>query len=367
MSLTLGDKLKLLPTVVAVGFTLLYKFIFGPLRGTNGAKTFDREVSNAVTRTLTNWLNVRQLQHIRGSSTAAWEKWISTQPAEVEHSTELVGEGAKLHWIGSKKATKILLHLHGGGYILPLSVGHMKLTSYLRDGVKVANGTDISVVIFEYTRAPQAPYPTQFRQFNAALKHLVESGISPSNIVISGDSAGAHIALCVISHLLHPHPMVDPPPVLSSPLAGLLLISPRTTNALVSQSFTENTNNDTLSKETLNLWISTFRANSHIADDEGLEKDGFYTEPLRAPQEWWDGLATKVANKVFISAGGHECFKDDIIAFSEKWKQCSGLDVTRVVEERGIHDSPLMDTDAGRPPTDLMKAIVRWLADIARP
>jgi len=219
------------------------------------------------------------------------------------------------------------------------------------------------MIVLEYTTAPQAPYPIQFRQASAALHHLLASGIPASNIVLSGDSAGAHIMLCLVSHLLRPHPSVPPPPALSAPLAGLFLISPRVTNATTAPSFAENSHRDILNKETLSRWLGTFRFNSTIATEDGLRLDGYFTEPANAPEDWWIGLHN-VVNRVFVSAGDHECFRDPIIKFSQNWKKCEGVDLTCFVEKQGIHDSPLMDISAGRPPTDLVLAAGHWLASV---
>lgn len=192
------------------------------------------------------------------------------------------------------------------------------------------------------------------------MHHLISSGISPGDIIIAGDSAGAHIALCLVSHLLHPHPDVDPPPDLTLPLAGLLLISPRVTNATTAASFTRNTNRDTLTRETFAEWIANFRANSAISSEEGLAKDGVYTEPLEATNDWWNDLARKVSRKAFVSTGDHECLRDTIVDFAGKWKSLPGFDLTFIVEEKGIHDSPLMDV--ARSPSELVVAIGHWLA-----
>ena len=214
--------------------------------------------------------------------------------------------------------------------------------------------------------APHAPYPVQFRQAVAALDHLIKSGISPGDIVLSGDSAGAHIGLCLVSHILHPHPQVPQSISLIGSFAGFLLISPRVTNDTTAPSFTQNSDKDILNRRTLALWISNFKANSILAEPDGIQRDGFWVEPRKAPPEWWEGLPA-VVPKAFISAGGHECFRDDILSFVESWKQCKGVDVVSFLEEKGIHDSPLIDIGAGRPPSQLVLAIEQWLASIVSP
>jgi len=364
--LTLAEKLHLFPTAGAVLSTLVWKLLFAGFRGRGGASTYGREISYAVTRTVTNWLSVRQLQAIGGTSEKAWAKWATVHP-EVRTSTEVLDYDAKLHWIGDPvSATKILVHSHGGGYILPLSAGHLKLLCYFRDQVKKRTNVDLAIAVFQYSRPPQAVYPIQMQQLDAAMRKILEKGILPSNIILSGDSAGAHIALSVISHLIHPHPQLAEPPSLEHALGGLLLISPRTSNETSARSFTENNSRDMLSRQTLVRWIKAYRDGSIIEDEEGLRKDGWYTEPANAPREWWDGLCPGVVNKVFVSVGEHECFRDDILKLSESWKHIQGLDLTCFLEERGVHDSPLIDLDKGRPPTKLLDAIVDWLVDTAR-
>ncbi|THH13466.1 hypothetical protein EW146_g6762 [Bondarzewia mesenterica] len=358
-TLALSQRLDLVPAMLTVGLSAIFNIFRAPFRGSGGAKTFGRQVQNGITRSLAGRLSIAQLQYVRGTSTATFEKWASKQ-SSVEVSTENIGKGAKLHWIGDKKSTKVMLHIHGGGYILPLSIGHLEMLNYFRHTVKESTGVDIAIAILEYTLSSHAPYPTQFEQANAALNHLVRSGVSASNLIISGDSAGAHIALCVVSHILHPHPAVDAAPVLSSPFAGLLLISPRVTNATSAASFTENSTRDILTKETFISWITNFRSNSDISTDQGLARDGLYTEPLDASDEWWKGMATKVARNIFLSAGEHECMRDPITGLAENWKRVEGLDITFIVEEKGIHDSPLMDV--GRAPSDLVLAVGHWLS-----
>ncbi|KAI0319092.1 Alpha/Beta hydrolase protein [Amylostereum chailletii] len=363
-TLTLTQRLDMIPAMLSVAAAGIATALYGPFRGTEGAATFDRHMQNGITRRLAGRLNIAQLQFVRGTSTATFDKWAAANPS-VEVHTDVIGDDAKVHWLGNKDADKVLLHVHGGGYILPLSVGHLALLNGLREAIHASTGVNMSVAIVEYTLAPIKPYPTQVRQANAALHHIIGLGVSPSNVILSGDSAGAHVILCLLSHILHPHPDIAAPPTLSAPLAGLLLISPRVSNATTAPSFTQNTARDTLTRETFVSWIANFRANSSITSEDGLAKDGWYTEPVNAPTEWWDALAGTVVKRVFVSAGEHECMRDDIVRFGLKWKdEVKGLDVQLEVEEKGIHDSPLMDV--GRAPSALMVSIGTWLGKTAK-
>ncbi|KZV69240.1 alpha/beta-hydrolase [Peniophora sp. CONT] len=356
--LPLSQRLDMVPAMVSVLVAALYTAAQGPFRGSEGAATFDRHMQNGITRQLAGRMSIPQLQFIRGTTAATFEKWAKANP-EVHTHSEAVAEGTAIHWLGDKDADKILLHLHGGGYILPLSVGHLALMNGLRQRVSQATGATVAVAFVEYSLAPIKPYPTQVREAHAGLQHLLSQGVAPSKIILSGDSAGAHVVLCLIAHLLHPHPALPAPLRPSTPFGGLLLISPRVSNSTTAASFSQNSHRDTLTRETFESWITNFRANGPVTTSEGLAKDGFYTEPVQAPSDWWDGLSDLIAKEVFVSAGEHECMRDDIVKFAENWKGLPGMNVVLEIEEKGIHDSPLMD--ASRPPSDLVKAIEAWL------
>ncbi|VDC02600.1 unnamed protein product [Peniophora sp. CBMAI 1063] len=357
-SLPLAQRLDMVPAMLSVLAAALYTAVQGPFRGPEGAATFDRHMQNGITRQLAGRMSIAQLQFIRGTTKATFEKWAKANPAVPTH-TDVLGDGGAIHWLGSKDADKIILHLHGGGYILPLSVGHLALMDGIRQRVSQAAGATVAVAFVEYSLAPTKPYPTQVREAQAGLAHLLAQGVQPSRIILSGDSAGAHVVLCLISHLLHPHPGLPAPPLLTSSFGGLLLISPRVSNSTAAASFSQNTNRDTLTRETFESWIANFRANGPVATAEGLTQDGVYTEPVQASTSWWDGLSNTIAKEVFVSAGEHECMRDDIVRFAETWKGLPGMNVMLDVEERGIHDSPLMD--ASRAPSDLIRHIEAWL------
>ncbi|VDC03389.1 unnamed protein product [Peniophora sp. CBMAI 1063] len=76
--------------------------------------------------------------------------------------------------------------------------------------------------------APKASFPSQLRQAIAALAYLLAQGTKASNIVLVGDSAGGNLILQLVSHILHPMAGLPPPPILSKPLAAIVLVSPWT-------------------------------------------------------------------------------------------------------------------------------------------
>jgi acetyl esterase len=86
----------------------------------------------------------------------------------------------------------VVVYLHGGGWILGSSVTHDLLTR------RLAVGANAVVAFVEYSRAPEAKYPTQNEQSYAAAQWIIQQGRSggfdTTRIAVAGDSAGGNMA-----------------------------------------------------------------------------------------------------------------------------------------------------------------------------
>jgi acetyl esterase/lipase len=155
---------------------------------------------------------------------------------------------------------------------------------------------------------PESPFPTQLRQANAALTHLLNKGIPPENIVVGGDSAGGNLSLQLASHILHSRPSLPPPPALEKPLAGGLLISPWNPYNVDTPSYAWNNSKDVLTVPAFECVVSLARV--------GITPDlRHYGEPLLAPPGWWQGL-DDIDPRILITAGAHECPFDQVMETS---------------------------------------------------
>ncbi|KAJ1643110.1 hypothetical protein LPJ64_005083 [Coemansia asiatica] len=106
---------------------------------------------------------------------------------------------------------QILLHFHGGGFI----VG--KAAAYRRVLAKMSEDCSARVLSVDYRLAPVHPFPAQIHDVLVAYKHLLQTGFLPENIVLVGDSAGATLCLA-LSCLLRDSGMPLP--------SSLILLSP---------------------------------------------------------------------------------------------------------------------------------------------
>jgi monoterpene epsilon-lactone hydrolase len=84
-----------------------------------------------------------------------------------------------------------LIYLHGGGYALGSAKGYRGLAAHL------ATAAGMTALVPDYTRAPEAPYPTALEEMVAVYSRLLEAGLDPKKTVIAGDSAGGGLTLAL--------------------------------------------------------------------------------------------------------------------------------------------------------------------------
>ena len=91
----------------------------------------------------------------------------------------------------AKESLPAVIWVHGGGFVAGSRSG---LDGYLR----MLAGRGYVTAALDYTRAPEAKFPTPVRQTNLALAHILANAkrfnIDPARIFLAGDSAGAQIA-----------------------------------------------------------------------------------------------------------------------------------------------------------------------------
>jgi acetyl esterase/lipase len=168
--------------------------------------------------------------------------------------------------------------------------------------------------------------------------------------------------LQILSHILHPHPTLPLIPVPAVPFAGILIMSPWVILESTAPSFVYS-DKDTLSSKPLLAWGRMYRQGNALSDGMG-EPGGYWSEPLKAPMEWWRDVA-KVTRHVMVTYGEFEAFRDDNAAFAKKLKESVGpkVDVTSVEEPRGIHIGPTSDANSERFSSELTKIISGWVHD----
>ncbi len=272
-------------------------------------------------------LKHRHLLHfqLKRTNTIDWNTSIPLLRQQTEKGTGFFGKlpdqfkilqntvnSLSTEWILPPQTTKdkVILYFHGGGYVIGSSHAHRPVVA------KFVKGTGIGAVVFDYRLAPEHPFPAALDDSVAAYRWLLAEGISPSNIVFIGDSAGGGLCLATLLAL---RDQGIPLP------AAAVALSPWTDLKNTGKSLKTNANVDTLT------WAGSWTVFSKYYagdNDPGLP----WISPLYGDLY---GLPP-----ILIYVGGDELLQDDSIRFAEKAKN-AGVDVTLRVGEGMFHCYPV--------------------------
>ena len=104
------------------------------------------------------------------------------------------GPGFEGKWFRPEGARKgvVLLHLHGGGFVVGSTTSHRPILTNL------AKAAAIDILAIDYRMAPEHPYPAALDDSMAAFRWLQDQGYAADRIAVAGDSAGANLALSLM-------------------------------------------------------------------------------------------------------------------------------------------------------------------------
>lgn len=215
------------------------------------------------------------------------------------HSEAIDAGGVPAQWIVPDGAAtdRVLLYVHGGGYVMMSAETHRKMVSHF------AKATGCRALNVDYRLAPEHPHPAPVEDTVTAYRWLLEQGIAPAHIAISGDSAGG--GLCLAAALRIRDAGLPLP-------AAVVPISPWTDM--------EGTGASMESRAGVDLIVTAdgIRQLSRVFLGGADPRDP-YASPLYADLA---GLPP-----IYIQVGDEEVLLDDSVRFAEKARQ-AGVDVT---------------------------------------
>ncbi len=108
-------------------------------------------------------------------------------------------------WLSGPTAdeSRVLLYLHGGGYLLGSIATHRALAA------RIAEAAGIRSLIIDYRLAPEHPFPAALEDSLAAYDFLLGEGLEPEKVALGGDSAGGGLAIATLVAIRdsgRPHP-----------------------------------------------------------------------------------------------------------------------------------------------------------------
>jgi epsilon-lactone hydrolase len=151
---------------------------------------------------------------------------ITTEPGGVDY-LEIGLNGLPALWAVPKGSAedRVILCLHGGGFLTGSIFTHRKLFAHL------AKAVGARALLAEYRLTPENPHPSPLEDTTAAYRWLLDQGIEPGHVAIAGDSSGGGLTLTTT---LRARALGWPTP------AALLLMSPWVDMATSSDTFESN-------------------------------------------------------------------------------------------------------------------------------
>lgn len=117
----------------------------------------------------------------------------SPRLADVSAST-VDADGVSAEWFTptGSDSQRVLLYLHGGGYLLGSVSSHRAMLE------RLAKAVGSRVLALNYRLAPEAPFPAPVEDACTGYRWLLKQGIAAKRIAIAGDSAGGGLALATL-------------------------------------------------------------------------------------------------------------------------------------------------------------------------
>ena len=125
----------------------------------------------------------------------AFEEMMSQFPMEDDIVCARLGAGGvPAEWITAPNAAddRVLLHLHGGGYVIGTMRGYRAILA------RLSRASGCRVLGIEYRLAPENPFPAAVDDSVAAYRWLLAQGYDPRKIALTGDSAGGGLVVALL-------------------------------------------------------------------------------------------------------------------------------------------------------------------------
>jgi epsilon-lactone hydrolase len=222
---------------------------------------------------------------------AMFEHWgdVTAEPGGVDY-IETDAAGVPALWAAPKACIedRVLLCSHGGGYVCASMYSHRKVYAHF------AKAIGCRALIVHYGRAPENVHPGPVNDMAKAYRWLLDQGIAPNHIALTGDSAGGGLAITTI---LRAREQGLPVPAATMPL------SPWLDMEVAGGTFETNKDHDVLvSREIVQGMATTFMG-------ENGDKRDKLANPLLADLR---GLPP-----AYIQVGSYETLLDDSRALAE--------------------------------------------------
>jgi len=105
---------------------------------------------------------------------------------------EVAGRRAEWVTMPGSRDDRIVLYLHGGGYVMGSLATHRNLAA------RASRATAGRAPLLDYRLAPEHPFPAALEDAVAGYRWLLSEGHDPGRLALAGDSAGGGLVLATL-------------------------------------------------------------------------------------------------------------------------------------------------------------------------
>lgn len=213
----------------------------------------------------------------------------------------------------------IILHFHGGGYVIgsgrPLDSGYMA-------GVFNRHIAPLALFVdYRLSCTSKGRFPAALQDAVSSYLFLLDQNVDPKNIILSGDSAGAHLAISLLKYLGEYLPSKVPAPALALLWSPWLDLAAGASATVVLGR--KNYETDYIPADFAEWAVASFAPSSFV--------------DLRDPYVTLAGHPFHCATKLWAHVGAQELLHDEVVHWVDEMLQ-AGCDVSLRVEEGAPHD-----------------------------
>lgn len=225
----------------------------------------------------------------------------------------------------STEALPVLMFFHGAGWVMGSASTHDRLVREL------AVGAHCAVVFVNYSRSPEARYPTAIEEAYAATQYISEHGkelhLDTSHLAVAGDSVGGNMTIAVTLLAKQRH---------GPKITSQVLFYPVTNSELNTPSYTQFSDGPWLTKPAMEYFWQAY-------EPDPLARKKPLLSPLQASIEELKGLPPAL-----IITAENDVLRDEGEQYASRLMQ-AGVEVTAARYLGTTHDFVMLHALAHTP------------------
>jgi epsilon-lactone hydrolase len=133
-----------------------------------------------------------ELEAMRKAVDSDSERFPLDPDVKVERVLVAIGVPAEWTWTEAADPGRVVLYLHGGGYVFGSILSHRHLVA------EIGRASGSRTLAIDYRLSPENPFPAAVDDALASYRFLLEQGIEPRHIALVGDSAGGGLVVSTL-------------------------------------------------------------------------------------------------------------------------------------------------------------------------